>query len=485
MSQLFEDALALSAWKQAGRARWPLRVNPSSGNLHPTEGYLVAGPVTGVHPLTAIYHYAPLEHGLELRAELPSDLWHTIVSGLSEQTVLVGLTSIWWRESWKYGERGFRYCQHDVGHAIGSVAVAAAALGWPVRVLENVSDAAIATLLGLDGQTGVEAEHAECLIAVCTSGRQPSLDAQRAFTLPETALDQLRDIGWSGVPNRLSSAHHAWPVIDDVATATEKASPPDSTTGGNVPRRRTGDHGQLSASIAPAHPAAPQCSGTRWPHRHLERDLLSPVGERHAWRGGHPVWRGAMAPICRPVGLSAPRGGVGARLVPPHPRPLAPTQTRSSNQPEVCVGHARRLPYLVAVLSPRGGGCAGVAQETSCDQAIAADGVLAVAMLAEYRPFLEAFGPWFYRRLHWESGLIGQKLYLEAEANGLRGTGIGCFFDELSQEVLGLSGQTFQVLYHFTIGGAVEDPRVQTEPPYDHLDHGRHRGRLPSSSADA
>ena len=49
MSQLFHDSLALSAWKEAGGERWPLRVNPSSGNLHPTEGYLVAGPVAGLH----------------------------------------------------------------------------------------------------------------------------------------------------------------------------------------------------------------------------------------------------------------------------------------------------------------------------------------------------------------------------------------------------------------------------------------------------
>ncbi len=47
ISQLFHDSLALSAWKQAGGERWPLRVNPSSGNLHPTEGYLDRGPRGG------------------------------------------------------------------------------------------------------------------------------------------------------------------------------------------------------------------------------------------------------------------------------------------------------------------------------------------------------------------------------------------------------------------------------------------------------
>jgi hypothetical protein len=108
-----------------------------------------------------------------------------------------------------------------------------------------------------------------------------------------------------------------------------------------------------------------------------------------------------------------------------------------------------------------------VARQTSCDQAIAADGVFAVAMLAEFRDPVLAHGPWFYRRLYWETGLIGQVLYLEAEASGIRGTGIGCFFDDLTHRTFGLDDDRFQVLYHFTMGGPVEDSRLRTLPPYE------------------
>lgn len=128
------------------------------------------------------------------------------------------------------------------------------------------------------------------------------------------------------------------------------------------------------------------------------------------------------------------------------------------------------MPGIVAAFLSGSGRCArGVAQQTSCDQEIAADGVFAAAMLSEYRASLEAFGPWFYRRLYWETGVIGQVLYLEAEASGIRGTGIGCFFDDLTHRVFGLTGDRFQVLYHFTMGGPVEDPRLQTHSPYQHL----------------
>ncbi len=41
---LFELALGLSAWKEYKGSRWALRCNPSSGNLHPTEGYALRQP---------------------------------------------------------------------------------------------------------------------------------------------------------------------------------------------------------------------------------------------------------------------------------------------------------------------------------------------------------------------------------------------------------------------------------------------------------
>ena len=63
-----------------------------------------------------VYHYDPLHHALERRASLPGPL----CAGLAGPGFLVGLTSIFWREAWKYGERAFRYCQHDVGHALGA-----------------------------------------------------------------------------------------------------------------------------------------------------------------------------------------------------------------------------------------------------------------------------------------------------------------------------------------------------------------------------
>ena len=107
-----------------------------------------------------------------------------------------------------------------------------------------------------------------------------------------------------------------------------------------------------------------------------------------------------------------------------------------------------------------------VANRLSCDQDIACEGFFSLGMLARFEPLLAAHGDWMYRRLFLECGLIGQVLYLEAEAAGVRGTGIGCFYDDPVHDVLGLTGHAFQSLYHFTIGTPVEDTMLSTEPGY-------------------
>ena len=106
------------------------------------------------------------------------------------------------------------------------------------------------------------------------------------------------------------------------------------------------------------------------------------------------------------------------------------------------------------------------ARQVSCHQDIASDGCFSLGMIAEYEAPIEQHGPWFYPRLFWEAGMIGQVLYLEAEAAGIRSTGIGCYFDDPMHRVLGLQDLTYQDLYHFTVGGPIEDTRLTTLPAY-------------------
>ena len=219
ISRLFYESLAISAWKQAGGSRWSLRVNPSSGDLHPTEAYLIAGPIKDLTEVPAVFHYSAYEHALERRVVLTSEEWDAIGEDLPSGFLLVALTSIYWRESWKYGERAFRYCHHDVGHAIGTVAFAAAALGWTTRLINSITDDDLGTLLGFHKQERIEAEHPDCLLAIFP-GNENVAKADPIINLPGEVIERLEKTAFEGRPNRLSRYRHEWPIIDAVAEAT-------------------------------------------------------------------------------------------------------------------------------------------------------------------------------------------------------------------------------------------------------------------------
>ena len=214
-----ELALGLTAWKQLGRSRWALRANPSSGNLHPTECYLLVPALPG---LTAgLQHYLSETHALEGRCRVEGGAAAPLRDLLPTDGFLVGLTSIRWREAWKYGERAFRYCQHDVGHAIGALRIAAAALGWSALVLDEVADETIEALLGLDRGAdfdGAERESAELVMALW-----PGDAATAAAGLDADAVRELKHQRWHGKANRLSAGDPVpWEAIDRVAAASRK-----------------------------------------------------------------------------------------------------------------------------------------------------------------------------------------------------------------------------------------------------------------------
>ncbi|MBW2523759.1 MAG: SagB/ThcOx family dehydrogenase [Deltaproteobacteria bacterium] len=477
ISQLLYDSMALSAWKSYGGERWSLRCNPSSGNLHPTETYLIAAGIDELSSQPGLYHYDVLHHALERRATLPDDLWSALAAELPGASLLIGLSSIHWREAWKYGERAFRYCQHDVGHAIAAIAMAAAPLGWQVQLLDGPGDAECGTLLGIEDQRGDEAEAADALLLVTTAGEPTAAtrDRIRSWRPPAAAIDALRQLELAGTPNQLSSSHHRWPVIDEAAAAS--AYP--GGAGSEAPRSTPTAAASVDATVAPGLCPA-LGSGRR-----ILRDRRSAVamdGSTSMDRASfyRLLCRTLPAPATPPLAALSWRPAIhlvlfvhrvagldrGVYALVRDPAALEPFRSALD----------RGFTWELAPDAPAGlplyrideGDVRLAARQLSCDQAIASDGAFAVAMIAELEPRLQDNGPWFYRRLFWEAGAVGQILYLEAEAAGLRGTGIGCFFDDAVHEVLGLSGHRYQSLYHFTVGGPVHDPRLRTLPPYAH-----------------
>ena len=448
LATLLELSFGLSAWKSWGGNRWALRCNPSSGNLHPTEAYLVCPNLPRLP--AGVYHYRPDRHALERRASAALS-W--------PGGVLIALTGIHWREAWKYGMRAFRYCQHDCGHALAAVSYAAAALGWPARVLTNWADDDIAALSGIDRAADFrDAEHEapEALVWIGT-GQAP--DAAEILAM-------LRSAHWTGAANALSKDHRDWPDIPAVAAATRRAA------GASVPAA-------ARAALPPLTPVsrAPVSALIRSRRSAQAFDGVSAISAAALYRmldallprDGVPPWSLADDDACVHLVLFVHRvDGLepGIYCLPRSARALDGLRAAMRPdwlwvRPPSCPGH---LPlHLLAPLDVR-----EFAAAVSCHQEIAADSAFSLAMLARCDDLAPPNG-WRYRHRFHEAGQLGQVLYLEAEAAGVQATGIGCYFDDAVHRALQLDTARFQDLYHFTVGRAVIDTRLGSAPGYAFL----------------
>jgi len=461
VSQLFFDSLALSAWKRAENISWALRVNPSSGNLHPTEGYLFCGPVESLTELPVVAHYAPREHALEVRAELPLATWQALTADLPPGAILLGLSSIHWREAWKYGERAFRYCQLDVGHAMAAISIAAAGLGWQAALMDDLGSKQIAGMLGISTAHGVEPEHPDCLLAIYPQGQ---LCPQRS--LPQQSIADFAALTWQGEPNQLSRGHAQWSIIDDVAKATTK--PPTEGVYQKTPKVLEtlgvwdGPSLSLRQIIRQRRSAVamdPRGSISREAfYKILHKTLAGPVRFPFNTLPWSPLVH--LVLFVHRVENLAP--GLYVLVREPAQKEFLQAAMKDEFVWEKPVSCPQALPLYLLV----SGDARAAARQLSCQQDIASDGCFSLGMLTEFDGPLEQFGSWFYRRFYWEGGMLGQVLYLEAEAAGIRGTGIGCFFDDPVHELLGLDSTQYQSLYHFTVGQPIEDTRLTTLPAY-------------------
>lgn len=459
LSRFFEYALAVSAWKQAGELRWALRSNPSSGNLHPTEGYMVADTLAGLAAVPALYHYAPREHALELRAELRPERFASLMHSFPPGAFLLGFSSVNWREAWKYGERAFRYCQHDVGHALGAARFAARTLGWGMQLLDGASDDTVAALLGIDRDAdfaGAEREHPDCLAVVWPGD-------ERLRFLSSVSLSERLVQRWHGKANRLSRDEPVkWPLLAEVEAASWKHGT---------------EHAGIEVKIEPSSGGA-SCGLAAGQVIRQRRSALAFDGKTSIAAARFFTMLERVMPRGMPFDVLAWAPAIHLAIFVHRVDGLAPGlymlardaamsgALRAATHAHYAWATPPGCPGDLPLFLLQEGDARELAAQLSCRQEIAGDGAFSLGMIAEFEPRLRRHGAWFYRRLFWEAGVIGQVLYLEAEAAGVRATGIGCFFDDPVHEVLGFKDRAFQSLYHFTTGGPLDDPRLTTLPAY-------------------
>jgi SagB-type dehydrogenase family enzyme len=433
LSLLLHYALAISAWKEVRGTdcRYSLRVNPSSGNLHPTECYLCIPEGTAIP--SGLYHYRVDAHSLERRRQ--GDLSPVLADWISRsethaQRLTIFLTSIFWREAWKYRDRAYRYCLLDMGHAAVSVLCAAKALGWDGVVFGHFPDEEVAALLGVEAL-----DEGPLLLLHLGSGKWGRLQAG----MNKAAWGPLE-----GTPNRLSPDETPYPLLQGMHLSTLLLS-----TSGPAPAAPPGDPQPDAGEPLPVETptAAPYGAVCRQRRSALDFDPAAWMTRKelaallfHATRGFRCDWGGNILD-------GDPASLVTLYLYVHAVEGVDPGVYRYHR-------HSHRLECL---------GKGNVRQQAgylSLEQRIAHNACVTFSLVADLTRAAQVFGNRGYRYALMEAGGIGQGLYLGAEALGWNATGVGAFYDEDVHRFLQLDGKAHQVVYHFTVGRAVSDSRL-------------------------
>ena len=461
ISQLFFDSLAISAWKSFQVSKWALRINPSSGNLHPTEGYLISGPLKGLSETPSISHYSPRYHGLEVRATFPIEIWTKMLDGMPGDTIFIGLSSIYWREAWKYGLRAFRYCHHDLGHALAAINIACAGLGWRAVLMDQLGCKDLEIILGLTKKNAEEVEVPDCMMAISPKEISNDWNFEK-----QNFLDCFANLNWCGTPNILSKTHVAWPAINEVSQNTRKPfteSYPNFNFGaGSLSNLLDDPLFPLRKAIHQRRSAVAMDGRTKITRETFYQFLIKTIPQACPLPFQTLPWEPNVH-----LGLfvhrvdDLPRGLYFLLRNKSHLQDLKAKFNHDFlwKKPEGC-------PSELDLFLLEQGDFRRPSASVSCGQEIASSGCFSLGMISAFEGPLNKYGSWFYPRLYWECGAIGQVLYLQAEVSGIRSTGIGCFFDDPVHQIFGIQDMSYQSLYHFTVGGPVEDTRLTTLPPY-------------------
>jgi len=418
LSELLFYSAAISASKRvlSTGERYALRVNPSSGNLHPTEFHFLT---RGLKEWPdGLYHYRPSAHMAEQRAlgEVGLNL-----PGGSAPIVFV-LTSVAWREAWKYRDRAYRYCLLDIGHAWQSVALAARAMGCDSSAIGEFEDDLVASSCRL------HEDELPMLVVELSAGSIPTREP---------------DIGvavWhGGQANQLSRERIAYPRIAAIHQSTKL----ENRRGRCIPTTDTAPtgHGEIKLPL-PAVSSFPFGEVTR-----KRRSALDFIG------GARTMSFSQLSAILAVTSRPLLADFASARFI--------ELYLYVHRVDGLDPGVYRFWPECTELQRIKSGDQRVAAAGLSLGQDLAGNACVTFSMIGDFNRAVHAHGNRCYRYVHFEAGAVGQRLYLAAEALKLGATGIGAFYDEEVHRYLNLAPEQGQVVYHFAIGFPVPDTRLE------------------------
>jgi SagB-type dehydrogenase family enzyme len=424
LSHLFYFTNGITAVIPYGDTPFMMRAAPSAGGLYPTELYLAVRRHSELPD--GLYNYQVRDHALV--RFWGQDPWPKLQAAcfdnpaLAEADMAVVFTGVFFRSAWRYEDRAYRRIMLDTGHVLGNLTAFAPCIDRHVAPIGGFNDDALNELLFLDAET----EAAIAVAALLPSGTR--VDAPTA--LPGERHPR-RDIGEG---QRIYALHEAGKLT--TAPATPAATPTDAAAGGD----------KYAVAFAEPFKGLP----FTW-----DSQLAPTILHRRSTRSftGEPLTRAELATMLeftyRPDLVLAeachePRPGYFT----PH---LLETFVAVNDVEGLDPGCYHYAPAKRELRQIRFTALRDEVRYLSLGQELAGRAGAVVFHTADLPRAVERYGDRAYRYLHLDAGHLGQRLNLAAIRMGLGVSGIGGFFDDQVNDLLGIPERE-AVLYITTLG---------------------------------
>ncbi|MFC1896649.1 SagB/ThcOx family dehydrogenase [Thermodesulfobacteriota bacterium] len=422
LSGVLPLAYGITAQSKVPGGHFYYRSVPSAGALYPCELYVASRSLPGLED--GLYHLSVRDQSLS-QIRQGSVLGNGVRGarqgrGERESPVLTFfVTALFYRSSWKYRDRAYRYSLLDSGHLVENVVLSLRSFSIPCRVFYDFDDAVINSLLSVD------AEREVCL-AIIQAGLRDSLPSSLEAE-QNSALEHLV------AASRVAVREKTYSAIRQVHQASSRIRTTERTIRGmlhhvgpfpasriDLPRPA-----ESSEQLDFADTVLKRRSTRNFVPRELEKDrfdtLLALVYGTSP-SPGEPPGQDVIAP-----------GFLAGRIQGAEPGCYWVDRAGAS------FGSTR----TGLLLSDMARAC--------LDQAWMSHAALHFFSVTNLEVLEDTWGPRGYRYAMLETGRLGQRVYLGATALGLGCCGIGAFYDSEAAAVLGLNDQS-SMLYLLAAG---------------------------------
>lgn len=412
---------SLTAKARYGNVDFYYRSVASAGALYPFELYVGLSNLPGLD--SGLYHHHVAGQGLTLlrAGNVNFALDGAVRTGRDTPPALVFfLSSIFYRSSWKYRDRAYRYHLLDTGHLVENLALALTALRVPFEVHYDFADKSVNRLLGVD-----PAREA-CLAVVSAWSKSNG---------PSESVDLAQPEGDLAAASQVAAREVDYPFIHEIHSASSVVVEPVK------------ESIRMIENLGPFLEKGRAISRTeKWPEK---MNYAETVFKRRSMRNfvreelAADSMAALLRSLCRdigaqghsePTGIGAVSLGLLAGNVEGLDSGFYLVDRQSESISTVC--RADMMDRMAHIC---------------LDQAWLANCAVHFLFLSNFQLLEQNRGLRGYRHAMLSAGRLGQRLYVAATCMRLGCCGIGAFYDDEAVELLGLNDQS-RLLYVVAVG---------------------------------